>query len=207
MISDGYCASTCTIFTEFMQQHAGVKMISLGGRVNKNPTQGVGGTKGVNNYGWDLIQELAQTTLSVSATIVQRNKTRDSLIDYYYNLPFNRMKGKAGVNVRDGLRKDDSSGVALQFKYEPAQCRLYYTPDMTVDVTAIWKAAADAQWGSHGKCVKSGYSKPSKREDQTTRLLSSPFGKKLSGAQVERLKRTFSIETDPTWEADGFMQP
>jgi hypothetical protein len=207
MISDGYCASTCAIFTELMQQQAGVKMISIGGRVNKSPTQGVGGTKGVNNYPWNTVQNTVQAAVEVSATLDERRKVRQELIGYYYDLPFNRMSGTASLNVRDGLRQNDSSGLALQFKYEPAACRLFYTPEMTVDVTTIWKAAADAQWGNNGKCVKFGYSAPHRRETQTTRLLASHFGNKLSRAHIERLKDTFSIETDPTWQAAGFVQP
>nr|GFD20163.1 hypothetical protein [Tanacetum cinerariifolium] len=61
-----------------------------------------------------------------------------------------------GVNVRDGLSQNDTAGIALQFVYEEADCRLYYTPEMTVDIAAVWKAAADAQWGQSGKCVAGG---------------------------------------------------
>jgi hypothetical protein len=43
IIYDGYCASTCTIFSELMRQQAGVRTIALGGRPNKDPMQAVGG--------------------------------------------------------------------------------------------------------------------------------------------------------------------
>lgn len=46
VVTDGYCASTCTIFSEFMRQQAGVKYIALGGRPNKDIIQAVGGVKG-----------------------------------------------------------------------------------------------------------------------------------------------------------------
>lgn len=48
IVYDGYCASTCTIFSELMRQQAGVKTIALGGRPNKDIIQAVGGVKGTN---------------------------------------------------------------------------------------------------------------------------------------------------------------
>lgn len=48
VVYDGYCASTCTIFSEFMRQQAGVKTVALGGRPTKDIIQAVGGVKGTN---------------------------------------------------------------------------------------------------------------------------------------------------------------
>ena len=50
----GYCASTCTIFSRFMTDQAGVKTVAIGGRPPSSPTtpatqmQAVGGVKGTN---------------------------------------------------------------------------------------------------------------------------------------------------------------
>jgi len=71
--------------------------------------------------------------------------------DYYAN---NTVLGKyndlaylrstnAVVNARDGIRKGDESQTPLQFLYQPANCRIFYTPEMVVDETAIWKTVAD----------------------------------------------------------------
>jgi hypothetical protein len=43
------------------------------------------------------------------------------------------------VNARDGIRKGEHPEIPLQFIYEPADCRIYYTPAMAVDQTAAWK--------------------------------------------------------------------
>jgi len=48
VVHDGYCASTCTIFSELMTAQGGVKTIALGGRPNKDIIQAVGGVKGTN---------------------------------------------------------------------------------------------------------------------------------------------------------------
>jgi hypothetical protein len=137
LVTDGYCGSTCTIFAEFMTQQAGVKTIAMGGRSNKNPIQAIGGVKGVNNFQMGYIQSAAQYAIrydrSLNSSILRE--------DYYSDIVFSRATGYS-VNVRDGLRQNDTSGIALQFIYEEANCRLYYTPEMTVDITALWRAAA-----------------------------------------------------------------
>lgn len=68
VVTDGYCASTCTIFSELMRQRAGVKYISLGGRPREGITQAVGGVKGTNNFPWNYIQSLAQYTVEELST-------------------------------------------------------------------------------------------------------------------------------------------
>lgn len=174
VVTDGYCASTCTIFSELMRQRAGVKYISLGGRPREGITQAVGGVKGTNNWPWSYIQAVAQYAvqeLSTPEEGAQLNKTE--LGDYWNNIPFERSTiGNAiNVNFRDGVRDADlpgASDVPLQFVYEAAECRILYTKAMTVDVTAIWKAVADTTWGGKSHCVAGslgGYgTKMAKRE-------------------------------------------
>ncbi|CAN9326612.1 unnamed protein product [Alternaria alternata] len=155
VVTDGYCASTCTIFSELMRQRAGVKYISLGGRPREGITQAVGGVKGTNNFPWNYIQSLAQYTveeLSTPEEGAQLNTTE--LGEYYDNTVFYRSSNNAiNVNFRDGIRDGDETNTPLQFVYEPSDCRILYTKAMTVDVTAIWKAVADSTWGGVSHCV------------------------------------------------------
>ncbi|KAF1938638.1 hypothetical protein EJ02DRAFT_514378 [Clathrospora elynae] len=156
VVTDGYCASTCTIFSELMRQRAGVKFISLGGRPRGGITQAVGGVKGTNDYPWTYIQSLAQYTiveLSTPAEGAQLNKTE--LGEYWNNVPFDRASiGNAfNVNFRDGIRDGDETNTPLQFIYEQSDCRILYTKPMTFDVTAIWKAVADSTWGGVNHCI------------------------------------------------------
>jgi len=157
VVTDGYCASTCTIFSELMRQRAGVKYISLGGRPREGITQAVGGVKGTNNYPWTYIQSLAQYTVTeLNNTVEESEQLRKTeLGDYFDDFVFQRATiGNAiNVNFRDGIRDNDTSNVPLQFVYEAADCRILYTKAMTVDVTAIWKAVADSTWGGKSHCV------------------------------------------------------
>lgn len=189
-----------------MTKQAGVKTIAMGGRSNKNRIQAIGGVKGVNNYQFGYIQQLAQYavrfTPSLNSSILRR--------DFYSDLPFIRATGGPGVNTRDGLPQNDTSGVALQFVYEEADCRLYYTPEMTVDITSVWKAAADAQWGNSGKCVSGGdYGQKRKVHEVTTKL--SPRRVQVAQAamlrQFQAFENSLSLETECKMTGDGFMQP
>lgn len=205
LVTDGYCASTCTIFSEFMTKQAGVKTIAMGGRSNKNKIQAIGGVKGVNNYQFGYIQQLAQYAVRFDPS----EKTAPLKKDFYSDIPFNRASGSPGVNTRDGLAQNDTTGVALQFVYEEADCRLYYTPEMTVDITALWRAAADAQWGNSKKCVGANYGQKRGVDEVTTQLTRRRMevSQNVAMAQVEAFESSFALETECKMNGDGFMHP
>lgn len=46
MLVDGYCGSTCAVFSELMKSQGGVRSVAVGGRSKTGPMQGVGGSKG-----------------------------------------------------------------------------------------------------------------------------------------------------------------
>ena len=208
IVTDGYCASTCTIFSEFLTKQAGVKTIAMGGRSNKNAIQAIGGVKGVNNYALAYIQQAAQSAVRWNTEV-----NNSILAGYENDLPFLRAASGAspGVNVRDGLRQNDTSGVALQFVYEEADCRLYYTPEMTVDMNSLWQAAADAQWGSadKNKCV--GRKNGQKRSSYETTTQLSPRRVQVSSAvamqKVKKFENSFDLRTECNMNGDGFMHP
>ena len=157
LLYDGYCASTCTLFSEFMRLQAGVKSISIGGRPTKQPMQTLGGTKGSNNYGYSYINYLAQLTLSTGTPAQQTSAKWQPLRDLT-ELPLDRSTDTS-LNVRDNiLRPNLKDGVPAQFIYEAADCRLFYEPKMISDISVTWNTAADAAWGSK-KCVQGGFGK------------------------------------------------
>jgi hypothetical protein len=157
VVTDGYCASTCTIFSELMRQRAGVKYISLGGRPREGITQAVGGVKGTNNFPWTYIQQLAQYAVNnLTASPEEAAKLNSTeLGEYWSDVVFDRLAVGSSINVnfRDGIRDGDETYTPLQFVYEPSDCRILYTKQMTVDATAIWKAAADSTWGGKSHCI------------------------------------------------------
>jgi hypothetical protein len=197
-----------------MTKQVGVKTIAMGGRANKEPMQAIGGVKGVNNMQLSYIQSTARAAVTFAPKELQAKINGSVLTKYDSSLVISRSTGSFGLNVRDGIAKNDTSGVALQFVHEEADCRLYYTPEMTVDVTAIWKAAADAQWGSSGKCVGGASSlEASTAEVSDVNTDLNPVRMKMSKSQAgalhsfEEFQKSFGLETDCHLAADGFMTP
>ncbi|KAE8441746.1 hypothetical protein EG329_004490 [Mollisiaceae sp. DMI_Dod_QoI] len=164
LLYDGYCASTCTLFGEFMRTQGGVKSIAMGGRPNTSPIQGIGGTKGANNYAFSYVYQLATIALAEGTPEEVANWTSVQALS---DLPMNRSVD-ASLNVRDHiLPGNQKDGIPAQFINEPADCRLFYEPSMIEDVNAIWKKAADAAWGS-AKCVAGSI--PHKVETRAERM-------------------------------------
>ena len=209
ILYDGYCASTCAIFSEFMTQQAGVKTISIGGRPNDEKMQTVGGVKGTNNYPWTFIHELVTDTYTLAPD--QAGFFNSTLLYHYidpdtYAIPFNRATGNSGqVNVRDGLRQGDQDQTPLQFVYDGADCRLYYTAEMTIDVSAIWEKVADVAWDGDS-CVVGGISssakKPrSKRDDfkasQKSRRRLQKRKAMMTNDKAAAIEQTLELFTDP----------
>jgi len=72
---------------------------------------------------------------------------------------FNRSTATA-INFRDQILPGNvNDGLPAQFVYEAADCRLFYTPPMITDATAIWKNAADAAWNGVDCVSGSGLAK------------------------------------------------
>ena len=154
LLYDGYCASTCTLFSEFMRTQAGVKSIAVGGRPTYNPMQGIGGVKGANNFGFDYINFLAQLAYQSGTPEQQAWANWTTLTDLNL-LAYNRSTDNS-INVRDNILPDNlSDGLPAQFVYEPADCRIFYEPDMITDISNLWEAAASAAWGDK-HCVQGG---------------------------------------------------
>jgi hypothetical protein len=59
------------------------------------------------------------------------------------------------VNLKDNLRQNDASGTPLEFMYEAADCRMFFTAAMVTDVTELWKGVADRMFkNGTDMCVK-----------------------------------------------------
>jgi hypothetical protein len=140
---DRVCASTCALFSESMTAQAGVNTVVIGGRPFFGFMQAVGGVKGVDVWSWTDVLATVNDTRSLSV-----DASNNAFLDEYTDLPFRRsVNGDGYVNVRDSIRQGDVTQTPLQFVYEPAGCRIFYTREMITDVAAIWRAVADVSWG------------------------------------------------------------
>ncbi|KAK2051545.1 hypothetical protein LY76DRAFT_584757 [Colletotrichum caudatum] len=148
LLFDGICASTCSLFSQFMRWDAGVKSIAMGGRPEtKGRIQGVGGVKGSQAYSFNSVYSYAQ---------IAKRATNDSALLAELGRLTTYVESRASstsINVKDEiLRQNWEDGIPAQFITEYADCRLYWQADMHRDVTRVWKAAAAAAFKG-GRCA------------------------------------------------------
>lgn len=169
LLQDGFCSSTCTIFSELMKEQGRVESIAIGGLPVNAPMQAIGGTKGSMTLTFTNIQQLAQQSFQLAA--VQSEKMAEMLNSTIINtlaypqqllnrVAYNGAAAAAQVNAADNLRNGDASETPLEFVYEAADCKVFYTAEMVGNVEETWKAAATAQWGKGG-CVPGSTDAPS----------------------------------------------
>ncbi|KAL5313619.1 hypothetical protein ACEPPN_018040 [Leptodophora sp. 'Broadleaf-Isolate-01'] len=156
VLTDGICASACSILTEFLTREANVKTIVVGGRPQEGPMQAIGGTKGAQAY---TFNNFATQTAYLNSPVVgpyisddlaaKANATLPGLV----NLPLGSPHSLAnyGINLRDNIPPGDDAGIPLQFVFEPASCRIYYTPQTVINPLTLWLQVHDIAWNG-GKC-------------------------------------------------------
>ncbi|KAH7073578.1 hypothetical protein BKA63DRAFT_36235 [Paraphoma chrysanthemicola] len=191
IIQDGFCGSTCAIFAELMREQGKVQTIAIGGRPQNAPMQGVGGSKGSQRLGMDALYQFAERTIKIAEAldgIAVANKLNQTAVGKIYNAEqifVRTTPPSAGslilgaVNSLNNQRMNDSTDTPLEFQYEAADCRLFYTTATYLDPVNMWKAVWEAKWGK-GKCV------PGSTGDKTAIGVlenKSTFGSKSGGAQ------------------------
>jgi len=146
MLTDGFCGSTCSVFAEQMKTHQGVKSVVVGGLPEMGPMQAVAGTRGALRYGAGGIATVINATLLLNTSI------DPSTLPSPFGPPINVPLSGIAVNFRDQVR-EDAQDVPLQFIYEAADCRIFYTAEMLTNYSVLWQRAADALWSNSSLCV------------------------------------------------------
>ncbi|KAH8727166.1 hypothetical protein GQ44DRAFT_748513 [Phaeosphaeriaceae sp. PMI808] len=149
MLHDGMCSSTCAIVSELLKNQGAVRTIAIGGRPQAGPMQGIGGTKGAQVFAWDDIQVRMQSAffLGSPAQRAEWNNTEFGRTAFATQLfkrsAYQNGQIAGGVNLKDNLREGDASKTPLEFIYEAADCRMFFTAGMISDVTQVWKGVVD----------------------------------------------------------------
>jgi hypothetical protein len=144
LLHDGYCASTCAVFSDLMRRQGGVRSIVLGGRPQYGPMQAVGGTKGVLMEPWSAIGSSVGAVLNDFGTDAQKQKWA-SILPGEFPIAFTNAPT---LNFRNGYHP--GSDTPMQLLNESANCRLFYTPAMLNNVTNVWDTVARLAWGLGG---------------------------------------------------------
>ena len=159
LLYDGYCSSSCTIFSQCMIHDAGVKTVSFGGRPQAGRlTQGVGGVKGTQVAGFKDIKGFVDraTRKRAGAGRYSNDTGIAHQLGRFTDYVVHRSAG-AAVNLRDSILADHrQDGTPAQYVDEYADCRLFWTEDMIRSPEAIWRAAAGAAFKGN-KCAVGGF--------------------------------------------------
>lgn len=133
LLSDGLCSSACAVFVEMMCHDAGAQSVVIGGLPQDGPMQRASGTRGAQLYTAENIDDDIAVAEYFNAT------TSDYLPDRQEDVLITFL----GVNLRDQIRKDQED-VPVQFLYDAADCRIFYTIETWNDYSKLWTYAVNA---------------------------------------------------------------
>lgn len=152
IITDGTCASACTILTGLFTRNHGVRTLAVGGRPLHLAMQAMGGVKGtLLSFHSNFVSATAAFFSGVkndkkALKILQDHEDAFPSLDDPPLLPLTDGATAGKVNALSGYTKDDVDGYPVHFRYEAANCRLFYTQRMLADPSETWRHASAVGW-------------------------------------------------------------
>lgn len=147
LLTDGLCGSTCALLVEFFTR-AGVRTVVAGGRPEPGPMQAASGNRGAASYAAAVLDDDMEFARNVDAYVdIAANASIPDVREpgMYYRF--------ASFNLRDQVRPNET--VPLQFKYEAADCRIYYTIANVYNMTRLWYDVSAAAFNNDSSlCVE-----------------------------------------------------
>ncbi|KAE9367178.1 hypothetical protein N431DRAFT_548773 [Stipitochalara longipes BDJ] len=148
ILTDGTCGSTCTIFSYLMILQLNVTTTVIGGRPMSGPMQSIAGVEGVQVVPLDELSDAASAVIALSPSSEQATLKASELGVLADGYALKRLTSSAfagSVNGKNAFGAKDSQ-TPLQFLYQPANCRIFYTKEMLFSPDAVWKRTVDATW-------------------------------------------------------------
>ena len=133
ILSDSLCSSACAVFVELMHHDAGVKTVVVGGLPQIGPMQTASGSRGAQLY----------TTQNIDDDIAVAEYVNATTADYLPDREVDVLITFLGVNLRDQIRREQEA-VPVQFVYDAADCRIFYTIETWSDYSQLWTYAVNA---------------------------------------------------------------
>lgn len=157
IVTDGYCASSCTIFTGLLTRNHGVRTLALGGRPVNQAMQAMGGVKGTGASNRAAIVSVLEGAVEylVENEDKESLKTLENAADVLPSIdpaPLRDFSAGYTFNSVSSYTKEDLDGYPVHFRYEAANCRLFFTQQMLAAMPEQWRRAADVAWNG-GQCV------------------------------------------------------
>ncbi|KAI9646254.1 hypothetical protein NHQ30_005694 [Ciborinia camelliae] len=161
MLMDGGCGSTCATFAEMMKAQGGVRSVAVGGRPQPGPQQGVCGSKGAQVLSFNGVVSEIEALPDAQASYLQKGLPLPDYpaAEYMPNIKANASLGSTSTlmsrgrfNLRSSMHAGDETFTPLQFQYEAANCRLFYTKEDIYNITGLWARVQSVVWGGQ-PCV------------------------------------------------------
>jgi hypothetical protein len=152
IVTDGQCGSGCAVTVTMLTHAHGVRTVTLGGRPLRAPMQAVGQIKGGPAATFTLMPEFDRTQAPEGLQLPPDPWNYRPPLRLGGSQGSDQWSSSAQFNVGEmlpynGNASDLGQGeIPLQFRYEAANCRLFFTWEMARDITALWKAVAGAAW-------------------------------------------------------------
>lgn len=121
-----------------------MRTVVAGGRPTYGPMQSPAQSRGARMYDTDSLDADIDFAREINDTASALLPNRTMNRDFYVT--------SASINLRDEIRQDQN--VPLQFLYEAADCRIFYTPQTWYNYSALWRYAANAIWTDPALCVQ-----------------------------------------------------
>ncbi|KAK0625873.1 hypothetical protein B0T14DRAFT_508706 [Immersiella caudata] len=150
ILTDGKCASTCTVFVSLMVHEQKVRTIALGGRPLAQPMQALGGVKGCLVISFESIYTIWNDIISRFKPSIPTNLLPG--LPTNATPPLMPVDMKSNLNFRNAHLEKDPNGPPTHFVYEAANCRRFYKGSYLHDITTLWDDIADIAWKG-GKCA------------------------------------------------------
>ncbi|KAM0186590.1 hypothetical protein ACHAPI_011614 [Fusarium lateritium] len=159
IIGNGRCSSSCTTFTNMMTNIGGAQTLAFGGQPNDKPMQPMGGVRGIQVLPFSDIYAFVKEAenLFLNNPQVFDFITQDEVDRFVDVAPrplaeFPLVLSYGQVNFFNSYQEGDDD-LPLQFQYQAADCRLYYTADNVFRPETTWASAKAAIWGN-GSCIE-----------------------------------------------------
>ena len=124
-----------------MNHQAGVRTVVAGGRPDLGAMQAVGGSRGAQSYTSVDIDDDIEIAEILNTTV--NGSLPDRSVGNYINF--------AEFNIKDAIREGEN--FPLQFAYEPATCRIFYTQHTVYNFLNLWNYVVDAVWRNPSLCI------------------------------------------------------
>ena len=156
LVTDGACASTCSIFVAAMMASGNItSTLAWGGRPKSTSMQLVGGVRGSFALQFNDVFDVANFGLTYIKQRINAGKpvlSEEKQARFEATMPrppkeFPLKFTGGSINFRNAY--DPGNDDILQFDHQAAGCHLFYTLQNIREPSTTWDAAADA-WKSNG---------------------------------------------------------